>query len=398
MTNELIASKIEKIKNDFEVGNYQGVIDEAHGLIKDNIYYFEAFEKYAYVLYFSRHFENCLNIISIIESKEHITQSLKNVKAECLISTGKFVLANSVIEDLINTSDFSKNSMGLNSQLIYSYFHSGMDRKGYEKFFELNPGFKTYNSLYSIVIPVLDKSPGTPEHNIEALLEDLTGVDCEVIVVFNNPELGVELKNHPRIDHYAIISENLGVSRAWNIGLNISRSKYTIIANADLKISEKCFIDLVNVMEDREDCAICGPQGFVMDLNYYGPDYADAISLTKQFQIFEKGSFNEIFEVDFVMGFLFAVRTDVFNSGRLKFDNNLTPAWYEEIDIARQVRKLGMKLLAVPTTEFSHGGSGSHIGTNQISYYDKVESKIDILNRNAAYLYHKWFISDSFKR
>ena len=89
----------------------------------------------------------------------------------------------------------------------------------------------------SFVIPVLDFSPHGP-FNIRTLLDDLSSITGEVVCIFNSREVYDELKDHPRIDKYCFNSMNAGVSRSWNIGINMSEGKTVHIMNADLHIGD----------------------------------------------------------------------------------------------------------------------------------------------------------------
>ena len=90
----------------------------------------------------------------------------------------------------------------------------------------------------SFVIPVIDYAPAS-QYNIKTLLDDLEKIEGEVIIVFNSEEVAAELKDDPRIDYYAIMKKNVGVARAWNIGLNISRTPIVFFINSDVHIKKE---------------------------------------------------------------------------------------------------------------------------------------------------------------
>ncbi len=231
----------------------------------------------------------------------------------------------------------------------------------------------------SFVIPVLDMSPSSL-YNIETLLKDLEKIEGEVIVVFNSLEMYEKFKNHERIDEFAVMKHNVGVSRAWNIGLDIARGKVTFICNADLHIEAQAVEKLYEAINELPDAAIVGPQG----------SYVNFENL-KVFQYFEKGNFNEVHQVDDVSGFFFAVKTELFNSNVLHFDNQYTPCYYEEWDIALQAKLAGFKLYAVPMEGYNHHWGGS-IGSfnREITYYDKQEFVKEIYDRNKKLFEEKW--------
>jgi len=367
-----------EIVNDFKQSNYNLVINKTDLLLTNGIFEPYTFELYCFSLFNNRMYERCQNAISILSNAKELSFDLKYLHFNCLFNSGKYAECIIFYDSHLCTHPSSDE---LKQKLIFSYIRSSQTEKAFALHSEVNVNRNNFQSKISIVIPVLDLSPGTPDHNILSLLDDLINIDIEVIVVFNNTNLGIELKNHPRIDHFAIISENIGVSRAWNIGIDISRSKYTIVANADLRLKNSIIFDLVDALENDPNLAMVGPQGCLADLNLNGVESKQLI----------KGDFDTFRYVDLVMGFLFAVRTKLFHSKVLKFDNNLTPAFSEEVDISRQIKQAGLKMGVVPSIGFSHGGSGSHLFTNTINYYDQSEIKMHIMNRNDCYLYDKWF-------
>ena len=230
----------------------------------------------------------------------------------------------------------------------------------------------------SFVIPVLDMSPASP-YNIVTLLEDLKNVRGDVIVIFNSIEMAEKLKDHQRIDYYASMKKNVGVSRAWNIGLNISQTPVTFIFNSDLHLGKETIDNLETYLLRLPDAAIVGPQGSFFNFE-----------TAKDMVYLNKGTFNSPTEVDAVSGFLFAVKTELFNSGVLKFDNQYTPCYFEEWDLGLQIKQNGLKSYIVPVFDYDHKWSGSIRTLNKISYLNKEETPVEILERNRKLFWAKW--------
>ncbi len=175
-----------------------------------------------------------------------------------------------------------------------------------------NRAINTLNNRHSIrrsfIIPVLDYSPASP-YNINTLLENLSSIGGKVIVIFNNEQVAKEIKDHPRIDHYAVLKENIGVARAWNVGLDLCRTNTAFILNADLQISNAAVEKLQEVLEGLPQAAIVGPQGAYFNFE-----------ALKDYFYLDKGKFNSILQVDAVSGFFFAVKTDLFKRKHLIFE------------------------------------------------------------------------------
>jgi GT2 family glycosyltransferase len=230
----------------------------------------------------------------------------------------------------------------------------------------------------SFVVPVLDYSPAS-QYNINTLLEDLKDVSGELILVFNNESVANDLKNHPRVDYYAIMSTNVGVSRAWNIGLNISRTSIVFILNSDLHISKNAINEVMSYISQLDHAAMVGPQGAFFDFS----SLSDHI-------YFPKDTFTEPIEVDAVSGFFFALNKTLLDEHKISFDNQFTPCYQEEWDIGLQIKRAGLKSYAVPVNNFDHEWSGSIRAYKKIKFYDESLTPDEILSNNKIKFTKKW--------
>lgn len=230
----------------------------------------------------------------------------------------------------------------------------------------------------SFVIPVLDMSPAS-EYNVGTLLHDLEGVDGDVIVVFNGREVAEQLKGHPRIDRYAVMKQNIGVARAWNLGLEIAVTPTVFIMNADLHVERTAIESVEQVLDSLPGAACVGPQGSFFNF-----------ALTRDYIYFDKGSFKQAQEVDAVSGFFFAVKQEHFNSKQIRFENGFTPCYFEEWDLGLQIKRAGLKSYIVPTTAYDHHWSGTIRALREISFYERAETAGEILLRNRLLFLNKW--------
>lgn len=235
-----------------------------------------------------------------------------------------------------------------------------------------------YSLTRSFVIPVLDYAPAS-QYNIKTVLNDLENIEGKLLIVFNSEEVANQIKDHPRINNYAIMKKNVGVARAWNIGLNMSETPITFILNSDIHIEKDVVDKVTNTIQMKGDAAMVGPQGSYFSFK----DKAD-------FHYFDKGTFTDINEVDAVSGFLFAVNNYLFDKHGLKYENKFTPCYYEEWDIGLQIKLAGLKSYIVPSTAYNHIWGGSIGSYKVINYLDKAESARDILNRNSVIFTKKW--------
>ena len=243
---------------------------------------------------------------------------------------------------------------------------------------EIRAGINTGAPARSFVIPVLDYSPAS-EYNILTLLDDLKEIEGDVIVIFNGSSVGEELKNHPRITRHAIMKQNIGVARGWNIGLNMAESETVFILNADAHIRSEAIDAVENGLKNLPLAACVGPQGAYFDFH-----------LCRDYCYFDKGSFGQPLEVDAVSGFFFAVNRRLFAENGLQFENEFTPCYFEEWDIGLQIKMAGLKNYIVPTTAYDHHWSGTIRALNTIPYMGRDEKAGEIQVRNRQLFFAKW--------
>ena len=271
-------------------------------------------------------------------------------------------------------------------QATYQAYLGGDDSGGrtYSRVRSLFPDVVPHESIpkgVSFVVPVIDLSPGTPKHNFLTLLDSINELDSypfpiETVVVFNNPALGSQLQGHPSISRSAIMSCNIGVSRAWSVGINMARTEFSIVVNADVILRKGIIEDLVGPFLDDGFVSMTGPVGFQDDPRL--PTQVDYRSITTPTV------------ASAIAGFLFCIRTREFQAGRFYFDPELTPAFSEEEDLSIQFKQAGARMVAIPTDKFEHGGSGSHKGRTVITYFDQSIEKVTLLARNLHYVRNKW--------
>ena len=230
----------------------------------------------------------------------------------------------------------------------------------------------------SFIIPVLDMSPAS-EYNILTLLDDLQEIEGDVIVVFNGHEVADQLKDHPRISRYAVMKQNIGVARAWNLGLEIAATPTAFILNADLHVKQQAIDAVEQALYALPDAACVGPQGSFVEY-----------TLARDYIHFDKGTFSRPLEVDAVSGFFFAIKLQHFNDKTIRFENGFTPCYFEEWDIGLQIKRAGLKNYIVPTSDYDHHWSGTIRALREIGYYEKSETAGEIMLRNRHLFLTKW--------
>lgn len=230
----------------------------------------------------------------------------------------------------------------------------------------------------AIIIPVLDYSPAS-EYNILTLLNDLETIEGEVIIVFNDRLVAEELKDHPLITRYAVMKQNVGVSRAWNIGIQMAEADLVHIVNSDAHITARAVEALEQGLRTLDNAVCTGPQGSFFDFES-----------CEDHLYFDTGDCSAPLRVDGVSGFFFCLDRRRMAEHGLQFDTRYTPCYFEEWDFGLQVRRAGLSCWIVPTTAYDHHWSGSLNALQTVPYLGREESKRQIHDRNRAYFLAKW--------
>ena len=230
----------------------------------------------------------------------------------------------------------------------------------------------------SFIVPVLDYSPHSP-YNIETLLKDLENITGEVICIFNSIEVFDKLHNHPRIDKYCFNNLNAGVSRSWNIGINMAEGRTAFILNADIHIRPLAVSQLESYLLRLDKAVIVGPHGSIIDYQNHRDE-----------KYYVKGAFKEAIKVDAVSGFMFAIHLERYIKHNLLFDVQFSPCFYEEWDMGLQISQAGLACYAIPVMDFEHHFGASQDENLSVNYFGRKMSREDILPKNRERFIAKW--------
>ena len=233
--------------------------------------------------------------------------------------------------------------------------------------------------LRSFIIPVLDFSPHG-SYNIKTLLSDLENIQGEVICIFNSREVYDKLHTHSRIDKYCYNSLNAGVSRSWNIGINLAEGRSVFILNADVHVRPSAIEQLESYLFSLDKAVIVGPQGTHIDYKKLKP-----------VKYFEKGTFSDPVQTHDVSGFFFAIHIERFLKHRLMFDVQFSPCFFEEWDMGLQIKQAGLASYAVPVKDFEHKCGASQDVKSSVNYFGRQMTWQDIILKNKERFITKWY-------
>lgn len=245
---------------------------------------------------------------------------------------------------------------------------------------------KYKKGLTSLIIPTIGRSKLT---SIKTLLKKLyllkhciddikknVKADYEIIVICNSTtdkKLLQFIQNSDDITRYTVMSENVGVPRAWNIGTQMAMGEYLCFVNDDVEIGPGAVETMIDALQG-ENVGEVGPNGG----KWHRKKPKARVGIDK------------IEEADEISGWLFMTKRSVFEEVG-GFDLEYTPALCEEIDFSFAVRNAGYKCLVVPKLDATHHHISGASSTNKPIKAMGIEiSRDDLTNRNQSYFEKKW--------
>jgi GT2 family glycosyltransferase/glycosyltransferase involved in cell wall biosynthesis len=242
------------------------------------------------------------------------------------------------------------------------------------------------NPLVSIIIPVYNQWEYTFAC-LGSILKNSEGISYEILLVDDNSTDDTK-KAGQFVENIRIIrnEQNLGFLFNCNNAAREARGKYIILLNNDTLVEPEWLKWFMKTMEERPDVGLVG---------------AKLIFSTGKLQeaggmVFQDGSamnygreddpalpqYNYVKDVDYCSGAAICVRKALWDqlSG---FDPQYAPAYYEDTDLAMQIRALGYRTLYQPKSAVIHFEGVSH-GTDITQGVKKKQDE------NQKVFYTKW--------
>ncbi|MFZ5645001.1 MAG: glycosyltransferase [Bacillota bacterium] len=216
--------------------------------------------------------------------------------------------------------------------------------------------------LVSIIIPAFNQWQYT--YSCLASIYENTKGSFEVIVAddASNDET-VNISDY--VENIKVIrnEDNLGFLRNCNRAAEFARGKYLVFLNNDTKVKKDWLQNLADLMEKDESIGMIGPKlvypsGRLQEAG--GVVWSDAFVLNYGSQDDpDKPQYNYIKEVDYISGACIMIRANLWNviGG---YDERYAPSYYEDTDLAFEVRKRGFKVVYQPKSVVEHYEGISH--------------------------------------
>jgi GT2 family glycosyltransferase len=250
-----------------------------------------------------------------------------------------------------------------------------------------------------VVCAFMEEEPSHSPYSVHGLLNTLSCItDLEFLAVANGAEVAEETRKlFEKTPHSILLElpENIGVSAAWNLGIEQLDCDHLFILNDDLWLNASVIMELVRVLKEKPDTAVVGVEGGeCTELDSNGYPVA-----TKKYEKGKKqGFFNTsrkwsggAIEVSVVSGLLFGLSMEFVKKTGFRFDTRYTPAFCEEMDLAFFARANGYKarILLGLDAQYEHicGISAEPV---EIKYLDKTIMSDELSERNMGLFAEKW--------
>ncbi len=224
---------------------------------------------------------------------------------------------------------------------------------------------------------------------LESVRTAAAGLAAEAILVDNRSEDGsleYVRESFPWV-RLIVNAENAGFARANNAGIRASSGRFLLFLNTDTVVPPDAFGGLLAGLKRRPEAGALGPAlvradsgfqvSFGKDVGFFA-ELRQKLILNPYYRIALRRS-REARSVGWLSGACLLARRDAVEAAGL-FDENFF-IYFEDIDLCRRIRDLGLELVYDPTVKVVHFGGAStaprrlksrlHYRESQLYYYEK---------------------------
>jgi GT2 family glycosyltransferase len=237
------------------------------------------------------------------------------------------------------------------------------------------------NPIVSIIIPVYNQWDYTYSC-LASILQNTGDIPYEIIIADDmSSDKTVDINDY--IENITVIrdGENRGFLLNCNHAAGYAKGKYIFFLNNDTNVQPAWLSTLVQLIESDSNIGMVGsklifPDGKQQEAG--GIIWNDASGWNfGRLDDPEKAEYNYVKEVDYISGAAILVRHDLWRQLG-GFDERYVPAYFEDSDLAFEIRRLGYKVLLQPQSVIVHFEGISHgtdTGSGVKSYQIKNKEK-----------------------
>lgn len=238
----------------------------------------------------------------------------------------------------------------------------------------------------SIVIPVYNQFEYT-YNCVKSILKNSGDMSYEVIIA-NDCSTDITGEIEKIVENVRLVTteKNVRFLLNCNNAAKHARGKYILFLNNDTQVQENWLQPLVSLIESGKDIGMVGskliyPDGFLQEAGGIVWKDASAWNYGNR-RSPEDPEFNYVKEADYISGAAIMIRKDLWEKIG-GFDERFAPAYYEDTDLAFEVRKHGYKVMYQPLSRVVHfeGISNGTDVQSGLKHYQQV---------NFRKFYEKW--------
>jgi len=240
---------------------------------------------------------------------------------------------------------------------------------------------KFENPLVSLIIPAYNQANYTLAC-IQSIVQNTSTIPYEIILMDDkSPEEDARnLKYFVEGITFISNEENLGFLRNCNKGADLAKGKYILFLNNDTNVQPNWLNSLVELIESDESIGMVGsrlvyPDGRQQEAG--GIIWNDASGWNfGRLDDPMKPEYNYVKEVDYISGAAIMIRKSLWTEIG-GFDERYVPAYYEDTDLAFEVRAHGYKVMYQPKSiviHFEGVSNGTDLGSG-IKKYQVVNNQ-----------------------
>lgn len=196
--------------------------------------------------------------------------------------------------------------------------------------------------------------------------------------------------------HYPMVTilendENGGFAKGYNEALKRVKSKFYLLLNSDVEVTENWISPLLSCMQDpsvsgcqpkiraynsKDQFEHAGASGGFMDVNYFPFCRGRILNKVEK----DEGQYNDPIEIFWATGAALMIRSEVFHEHE-GFDETFF-AHMEEIDLCWRIKKRGGKFMVVPQSIVYHVGGGTLSYTSPRKVYLNFRNNLTMIIKN----------------